>query len=243
MCVVKLGSFHGCFFCKVNQRGCSLCPKAANDKGEMVNLRRKNWCWYLTLVHHIASILDMEDPEGPVHVLPSYDGVDFPMFDKSLAGLIKKFKTPMSDSEIKIKWKELRQTPLESYYGVPHKKLLSLEHRKIRGRFLIIGTRREVEHKLCDILRNAQQGKLARLWAVGTRTYGHVRMRTRGPVTRQKAGSRLVDNRQHQVELLKEANRQVASTTRVKTKRIVNQAMLKVCHHDSFLVWEYVHRH
>ena len=167
MCVVKLGSFHGCFFCKVNQRGCSLCPKALNEKGEMVNIRKKSWCWFVTLVHHIASILEMEDPEGPISILPSYDGVQFPTFDKSLAKLIKKFKTTMTDDLIKSKWEEIKNNPPQPYYGVPHKKLLSLEHRTTRGRFPIVGTGREVEHKLCDILRNAGQGKLPRLWAVG----------------------------------------------------------------------------
>ena len=166
MCVVKLGSFHGCFFCKVNQRGCSLCPKVTNEKGELVNICR-TWCWFLTVVHHIASILDMEDPEGPISTLPVYDGVTFPSFDRSLAKLISKFKTTMSDVDIKAQWNEIRKKPIQPYYGVPHKKLLSLEHRPVRGRFPIIGSGQKVERRLCDILRDAEQGKLARLWAVG----------------------------------------------------------------------------
>lgn len=78
LCIIKLGSFHGCFFCKANQRGCSLCPKVEGSSDSPLNVPHKNWCWYLTLVHHIASILEMDTLEGPIAVLPSYEGVQFP---------------------------------------------------------------------------------------------------------------------------------------------------------------------
>lgn len=168
MCVVKLGSFHGCFFCKVNNRGCSLCPKVEGTKVAASNVRPKNWCWYLTLIHHIASILELDQPEGPLAVLPSYEGVQFPPFNQQLAKLIGMFKTTMSDDEINKEWARIKLNPPTPYYGIPHNKLLELGMRRPeRGRFPVVGNGIEVQRKLCSILTRAKEGTLSRLWAVG----------------------------------------------------------------------------
>ena len=168
MCIVKLGSFHGCFFCKVNQRGCSLCPKVDGSSDSPLNVPHKNWCWYITLVHHIASILEMDTLEGPIAVLPSYEGVQFPSFNRKLLQLVKTFKTTMTDDDCKAKWKQLQQEPPTPYYGVPHRKLIELgTNRPERGRFPIIGHGAKVERQLYSILNRAKEGSLSRLWAVG----------------------------------------------------------------------------
>ena len=58
--------------------------------------------------------------------------------------------------------------PPQLYYGVPHKKLLAVDdERPSRGRFPHIGTGKEVEQRLCEILKDAKDQKLPRLWAVG----------------------------------------------------------------------------
>ena len=166
--MVKLGSFHGCFFCKVNQRGCSLCPKINGPNGAPLNVPQQNWCWYLTLIHHIASILDLDQPEGPIALLPSYEGVQFPPFDQQLTKLIKSFKTTMTDDDIKAEWKQIKKNPPANYYGMPHQKLLDLgSNRPERGRFPRVGDGINVQRKLCSILRQAEEGTLGRLWAIG----------------------------------------------------------------------------
>lgn len=117
------------------------------------------------MIHLIAALLELESPEGPKYILPSYGGIAFPEFPKKLA---KVLRIKMSANAIKAEWDRILANPPDNYYGMPHAKLLILGHaREARAKWPIIGDGDKVKERIYRIRKAAQAGSLARLWAVG----------------------------------------------------------------------------
>ena len=161
--MIFLGAFHPCYACKVNNRGCSHCPR--QGKG---NVTDQDWCWWLTVVHHLANVLDLASSEGPRYVVPSYDGVTFPPFPKELS---KAYRTPLQVKDIMSNWDAILANPPVNYYGVPHAKVAQMNKAKIRPvRSLwpfISSNMDKVRQRLHNIFESAALRILERSWAIG----------------------------------------------------------------------------
>lgn len=159
-CVVNLGRFHGCYNCKARSQGCSLCPQVGD-----VQLTGP-WCWWLTLIHHVCALLELESQEGPIYVLPNYRHVEFPPFEKDV---VKFVRQPPKGDRYGAMWKQVqKEAKTWTFYAYPHEKLITRTGaRPERDFWPHFANQRETIKRAVGIIERGRAGLLPRPWALG----------------------------------------------------------------------------
>ncbi|KAK7680016.1 hypothetical protein QCA50_016962 [Cerrena zonata] len=160
-CIINLGHFYGCYSCKSRQTGCSLCPKASG-----VQVKPKEWCRWLTIIHHIVTFLKLRSGEGPIDVIPDYANVVFPRFPKRLSAF---FSRTMTASEVKGRWAMLEKEAEKMFYWpVPHQRLRALaDKRPVGTLWPFLGDSKRVKKLIVDTFRQIEDRTISRAWAIG----------------------------------------------------------------------------
>ena len=172
-CVIYLKSFIGCYNCKNRSVYCSL---AAGIHGK--GFENKPLAWWITLLHHICSVLELETADGPTSVLPNYADVDLSTSNMPdwASRAVGKIRTPMSKEGIAKRWTELQSTimPSWTFYTMPHSLLASLgDARPIRPYWPRPGVSEvDVILRGTSILGRGRTGALPRVWATHAKIDG-----------------------------------------------------------------------
>ena len=127
------------------------------------------WCWYLTLYHHVAALIELEQRSGPVSVLPLYDNVilsgELPNGSKESRALRRTLPKEM-ESEL---WIQAMKIPASQYYGLPYKAQLCMQASSqpsaARALWPYIGTTKEITDAVVRIYGSIAMGTLRRSWA------------------------------------------------------------------------------
>ena len=153
---------------------CSLAA-GINEKGFRTN---KPLAWWITLMHHISSILDLGTIEGPRAILPNYadviiDSKNIPPWAMNACSRIRqRGKLP----EINKRWAELQQDiiPTWKFYAMPHSLLASMgDRRPKRPYWPNPGEEQDVIKRGIAILNQARGGTLPRIWASHAKVDGY----------------------------------------------------------------------
>ena len=165
-CVIRLKSFVGCYACKKRSVYCSL-GAGINKKGFKKN---KALAWWITLLHHICSVLELGTPEGCISVLPDYAGIDLKAskIPKWAINAFNTIRKPLGKDEVKQRWKDI-ETSLAAtwkFYSMPHSLLSSLrKERPKRPYWPCPGEReKDVIDRGIAILKQGRDGTLPRTW-------------------------------------------------------------------------------
>ena len=173
-CVVSLKSFMGCYSCKSRSVYCSLAA-GINGKG----FDNKALAWWITLLHHICSVLELGTAEGPVSILPNYAEVDLDAnsMPNWASRAFNKIRKSMSKEEVAKRWNELCTSiiPHWNFYTMPHSILASLcDRRPTRPFWPCPGPDEEdVIQRGIIILARGRDGTLPRVWASGAKVDGY----------------------------------------------------------------------
>ena len=173
-CVVCLKSFVGCYECKRRSVYCSLAA-SINEKGFKEN---KPLAWWITLMQHICSVLDLATIDGPRAVLPNYadvimEGKNIPRWVISACNRIRQRGTL---KDINKRWAELQRDiiPTWKFYAMPHSLLTSMgDRRPKRPYWPNPGEEQDVIQRGIAILEKARSGSLPRIWASHAKVDGY----------------------------------------------------------------------
>ena len=145
---------------------CSL-GAGINKKG----FDNKALAWWITLLHHICSVLELGTLDGCTSVLPDYAEVDLEK-SKMPEWAVQAFNTirkSLSKEQVAERWKEIQQSvaPTWTFYSMPHSLLSSLrKQRPTRPYWPTPGEReQDVIARGVAILRQGRDGTLPRTWA------------------------------------------------------------------------------
>ena len=153
---------------------CSLAV-AINGKG----FDNKALAWWITILHHICSVLELGTSEGPISVLPNYADVslnasNMPSWASHAFNMIRR---PMSKEVIKRRWTYLQASwiPTLKFYAMPHSLLSSMgDERPLRPYWPNPGENElDVIQRGITILTQGQAGTLPRIWASYAKVDGY----------------------------------------------------------------------
>ena len=173
-CVIFLKSFSGCYDCKRRSVYCSL-GAGVHGKGPS----NKALAWWITLIHHICSVLDLDTVQGPISVLPDYANVE--LSDDNMPSwavrAFHKIRKRMGEKVRDSRWVELQASiiPTWTFYAMPHSLLASLgEARPVRSFWPRPGSDHDdVIQRGISILARGRDGTLPRLWASQAKVDGY----------------------------------------------------------------------
>lgn len=131
----------------------------------------KPLAWWITLLHHICSVIELETTTGPISVLPNYANVDMDVskIPAWVHRAVNKIRTPMSKDAIGKRWNELQSSAIPSwtFYTMPHSVLASMgDTRPTRPYWPRPGEDEDqvIQHGIA-ILARGRNGSLPRVWA------------------------------------------------------------------------------
>ena len=139
----------------------------------------KPLAWWITLLHHICSILELEEPSGPISVLPNYAEVDLDVRNMPIwaSRAVTQIRTSMSKEAIAKRWTELQSLVIPSwtFYTMPHSLLSSLGDARPERAYWPRPGENEVDVILrgINILARGRNGALHRSWASSAKIDGY----------------------------------------------------------------------
>ena len=145
------------------------CSLGAGIDGKGPN--NKPLAWWITLLHHICSVIELGKPEGCVSVLPNYADVSLneakmPRWASRASSTIRK---TMSKEDIDKRWTHLQISviPTWKFYAMPHSLLSSMGDNRTRRPYWPRPGEEEqdVIQRGITILRQGKAGTLPRVWA------------------------------------------------------------------------------
>ena len=139
----------------------------------------KPLAWWITLLHHICSVLELEEPNGPISVLPNYAEVNLEVQNMPIwaSRAVTTIRTPMSKEAIAKRWTELQTSiiPSWTFYTMPHSLLSSLGDARPERCYWPRPGDSEVDVILrgINILARGRSGALRRSWASRAKLDGY----------------------------------------------------------------------
>ena len=153
------------------------CSLAAGINGK--GFDNKALAWWITLLHHICSVLELGTLEGCISVLPNYADVTLKNSNMpSWATLAyNRIRKSMSREEIGRRWAYLQKSviPTWHFYAMPHSYLSSLgDERPSRPYWPTPGEReQDVLNRCITILTQGKSGTLPRSWVSRAKVDGY----------------------------------------------------------------------
>ena len=154
---------------------CSLTP-TVHGKGS----RNRPIVWWITLLHHICSIIELGTPDGCISILPSYDRVSLPdakTMPRWAHNAYRDLCTSMNKEAVKKRWAHLQTSviPTWTFYTMPHSLLSSMGDNRTRRPYWPRPGEEEqdVIQRGITILTQGKAGTLPRVWASRAKVDGY----------------------------------------------------------------------